>query len=206
MLRSNNSYKEILMLHISFVITLTSFLFGFVFLERKELKNDLIPSNAPFIDNDVIKIISIVTDKRQIVKPTLPHISNTPVIDEEIELLEEINIKAEDIIKEKTADFKVDEKPIPNIVDFPHTQAILIKKVKAEYPEIARLLSKETKLIVQFIISEEGIPKDIKVLSGNELFHESAIKAIKQYRYKAGRWNGKAVKVRKIIPFIYKLN
>ncbi|MFQ5719228.1 MAG: energy transducer TonB [Acidobacteriota bacterium] len=70
--------------------------------------------------------------------------------------------------------------------------------VEPGYPELARKAGIQGKVFLQAIILSDGTVGDISVLSTNAPdlgFEESAIDAVKQWRYKPGEQNNRAVDV-----------
>jgi protein TonB len=74
------------------------------------------------------------------------------------------------------------------------------------YPEIARRAGIEGRVVVQFIIDEQGNvvdPQVVRSLGGGT--DEAAIEAIKQVRFTPGMQRGRPVKVRYTIPVQFRL-
>jgi protein TonB len=70
--------------------------------------------------------------------------------------------------------------------------------VQPKYPEIARKAKVAGRVILQAIVRQDGSVGDIQVLSspGKSFgFDESAVEALRQWRYKPGLQNGKPVDV-----------
>ena len=53
------------------------------------------------------------------------------------------------------------------------------------------------------IISTDGTIESLEVVSGDALFYQSALDAVRRWRYRATRLNGQAVKVDTYITVIY---
>lgn len=74
------------------------------------------------------------------------------------------------------------------------------------YPETARKAGIEGRVIVQFIVNENGKVEDPRVVRGiGGGCDEEAIKAVKDANFKPGRQRGKAVRVQYSLPVIFKL-
>ncbi|MBN1183410.1 MAG: TonB family protein [Bacteroidales bacterium] len=76
------------------------------------------------------------------------------------------------------------------------------------YPESAKMLGIQGKVIVQFIVDEVGNIKDIKVIQG--LSKDLDNEAIRVIKLMSGKWNpgkqgGKAVKTTMVLPVTFKL-
>ena len=73
---------------------------------------------------------------------------------------------------------------------------VIIKKVEPSYPDIARLARIEGKVILQAVINKEGNVNEVTVLrSSNPMFNDSAIDAVKQWKYKPAFQNGRPVAI-----------
>ncbi len=78
------------------------------------------------------------------------------------------------------------------------------KKIK--YPEIAKKAGVEGRVIVQFVVDEEGSVVDPQVVRGiGAGCDEEAIRAVQQAKFKPGQQRGKAVKVKMSLPITFKL-
>ncbi|MGD8377699.1 MAG: energy transducer TonB [Acidobacteriota bacterium] len=80
------------------------------------------------------------------------------------------------------------------------TYPVLIEstKVQPKYPELARKAKVTGNVILEAIVRKDGTVGDVKVLRspGSNLgFEQSAIEAVKQWRYKPGVQNGRPVDV-----------
>ena len=78
---------------------------------------------------------------------------------------------------------------------------------KVKYPEIARKANVEGRVIVQFIVDENGNVRDAQVLRGvGAGLDEEATRAISEHaEFIPGRQDGKPVAVRLAIPIVFKL-
>lgn len=76
-----------------------------------------------------------------------------------------------------------------------------------EYPEIARQAGIEGRVVVQFIIDENGQVVDPQVVRGiGGGCDEAAIEAVKQVEFTPGRQRGRPVKVRYSLPITFRLS
>jgi TonB family protein len=70
-----------------------------------------------------------------------------------------------------------------------------------EYPGFAKQAGIEGRVIVQFIVDEEGNVQDPKITRGvHKLLNEEAIRAVKEQKFKPGKKRGRAVKVQMSLP------
>lgn len=83
----------------------------------------------------------------------------------------------------------------------------LAKNIK--YPKSGQRMGIQGRVFVQFIVDEEGNLTDIKVIKGiNADFDSEAVRVLSQSpnKWKPGKQRGRPVKVRMVIPIIYKLH
>jgi protein TonB len=75
-----------------------------------------------------------------------------------------------------------------------------------DYPDFAKKAGIEGRVIVQFVVDEQGNVKNPKVTRGvHKLLNEEAIKAVKEQKFKPGKQRGKAVKVQMSLPVTFRL-
>jgi protein TonB len=86
------------------------------------------------------------------------------------------------------------------------TTGLLIKKVNPEYPTKARRKRTQGTVILRAVISKEGDIVDLSVVSGDPLLVKSALKAVKQWKYKPYFFQGKPVEVDTEIRVNYALS
>ncbi len=90
--------------------------------------------------------------------------------------------------------YEVDEPPEP------------VVNVKPEYPDIARQAGLEGRVLVEAVIDENGNVIDARIQSSdNEIFNEAALAAMRKMKFKPAKQKGIPVKVKVIMPFIFKL-
>ena len=89
------------------------------------------------------------------------------------------------------------EVDIPNFFEVEATPELL-QSVKSVSPT-------RVTVRLEFRVYEDGSMGDMKVLKGPEEFHQAAIDAISQYRFKPGTLNGKVVPVRMTQSIIFRL-
>ncbi|MFQ5568084.1 MAG: energy transducer TonB [Rhodothermales bacterium] len=77
---------------------------------------------------------------------------------------------------------------------------------KIRYPEIARKAGVEGRVIVQFVVDEEGNVSDAIVQRGiGAGCDEEALRVVREAKFKPGRQRGKPVKVKMSLPITFKL-
>ncbi|MEO0195708.1 MAG: energy transducer TonB [candidate division WOR-3 bacterium] len=90
--------------------------------------------------------------------------------------------------------YEVDEPPQP------------ILQVQPQYPEVARKAGLEGRVIVTAVVDENGNVIQATIHSStNPIFNEAALEAAKKMKFKPARQKDIAVKVKVLIPFVFKL-
>ena len=84
--------------------------------------------------------------------------------------------------------------------------AQLIVRVEPPYPPLARQIHREGRVELRAIISTEGTIESLEVLSGDPFFIQSALSAVRQWRYRPTILNGRPIEVDTHITVIYTLN
>ncbi len=59
----------------------------------------------------------------------------------------------------------------------------VLRQVVPQYPSIARRMHLEGWVVLRVTINELGVPVEVKVISGHELFHANTIEAMKLWRF-----------------------
>ncbi len=82
-----------------------------------------------------------------------------------------------------------------------------IRRVKPDYPYIARELNKTGIVKLSFIINQDGQISDIKIIGETEpgVFSKSALNALNKWRFTPGILNGKKVSARVTLDFKFSL-
>ena len=75
------------------------------------------------------------------------------------------------------------------------TQGLVIHRVEPNYPPIAKTARVSGTVILQAVISKEGTIENLRVVSGHPLLTQSAVEAVKQWRYRPYILNGDPVEV-----------
>jgi periplasmic protein TonB len=71
----------------------------------------------------------------------------------------------------------------------------LIRRVQPEYPPTARMAHVQGQVVLSAIISKAGTIEKVQVLSGHPLLVQSAVEAVKQWRYRPYILNDEPVEV-----------
>jgi protein TonB len=79
-------------------------------------------------------------------------------------------------------------------------------QVQPEYPEKAKKAKLEGKVIVVAVVDENGDVIDASIHhSTNPIFNDAALEAAKKMKFKPAKHKDTPVKVRVLIPFVFKL-
>jgi TonB family protein len=84
-------------------------------------------------------------------------------------------------------------------------QAPLIKRVEPAYPPLAIQIHREGRVELRALISTDGTIQSLQVVSGDPLFLQSALDAVRQWRYHPTILNGHPVEIDTFITVIYSL-
>ena len=74
-------------------------------------------------------------------------------------------------------------------------KANIISQIKPRYPRLARQARISGQVVLEAIISRAGLVENLKVVKGHPLLIQSALQAVKQWRYKPTVLNGTPVEV-----------
>lgn len=85
------------------------------------------------------------------------------------------------------------------------TQGMVIRKVQPTYPAIAKTARVQGQVVLQAAISKEGTIENLRVISGPPLLIQSALEAVKQWRYRPYILNGEPVEVDTTVTVIFSL-
>jgi periplasmic protein TonB len=85
-------------------------------------------------------------------------------------------------------------------------QAMLIRRIEPTYPPLAIQIRHEGTVRLHAIISTDGSIQSLEVLSGDPLLIQSALAAVREWRYRPTILNGQPVEVDTEITVIYSLN
>jgi len=165
---------------------------------------------------EVVKMEDVIQTK-QVEKPPPPPRPPVPVAVPNDEIIKDeiLNINAEIDLDEKMElppppqqqkkedeeDFFVAVEQMPELIG-----GLAKLQSQIRYPEMARKAGIEGRVIVQFIVTEEGTvdsPKVIRGIGGG--CDEEALKAVSQAKFKPGRQRGKAVRVQYSLPVVFRL-
>jgi len=83
--------------------------------------------------------------------------------------------------------------------------AMLVRRVEPVYPTLAKQLGRAGKVELRAVIATDGTIQSLQVVDGDPLFYQSALDAVRQWRYRATVLNGDPVEIDTFITVIYTL-
>jgi len=87
-------------------------------------------------------------------------------------------------------------KPTPTAVVGPVSRVVpaqLNHRVEPPYPDAARRLGISGKVVMKATITKAGTVGSVRWVSGNDMFRDTTLAAVKQWRYKPASLNGQPV-------------
>lgn len=84
--------------------------------------------------------------------------------------------------------------------------AQLIRRVEPSYPTLAKQIQREGRVELHALISTEGRIESLEVISGDPLFIQSALSAVREWRYRPTILDGRPIEVDTYITVIYTLS
>jgi TonB family protein len=81
-----------------------------------------------------------------------------------------------------------------------------IRDVQAAYPEVPRRMGIEGLVVIDCVIGADGRVRDARTISGNPLFYQAALEAVRQWEYSPPRLNGQPVSVLLSVTLRFRLN
>jgi protein TonB len=81
-----------------------------------------------------------------------------------------------------------------------------MQRVEPVYPTLARQIGRAGRVELRAVIATDGTIQSLQVVSGDPLFYQSAMEAVRQWRYRPTVLNGEAVEVDTFITVIYKID
>ena len=82
---------------------------------------------------------------------------------------------------------------------------MLIHRVEPIYPTLARQIGRSGRVDLHAIIATDGTIQSLQIVGGDPLFYQSALEAVRQWRYTPTVLNGKLVEVDTYINVIYNI-
>jgi protein TonB len=99
----------------------------------------------------------------------------------------------------------VSDSPVRRRISEPVQAAMLIHRVEPLYPHLAIQLRREGRVELHAVISTDGSIQSLQVISGDPLLIQSALAAVRDWRYHPTILNGQPVEVETRITVVYTL-
>jgi protein TonB len=97
--------------------------------------------------------------------------------------------------------------PPPDKIAVGHiAAALLTHRVEPVYPQLPRQIHRSGKVELHAVIATDGSIQSLQLVSGDPMFVQSAMDAVRQWRYQPTLLNGRPVEVDTFITVIYTLN
>ena len=152
----------------------------------------------------------------KIQQPEIIEVPDEEEIEEEIELDIDLEVTEEEVVEDIVFEEAPEEEPVEQIFEVVEEQPTpeggmeaFYKFIQKElrYPAQANRMGVEGRVFVQFIVDEKGNVSEVKAVKGiGAGADEEAVRVIKQTKWNPGKQRGRAVKVRMIMPVLFKLN
>ncbi len=84
--------------------------------------------------------------------------------------------------------------------------AMLIHRVEPVYPRLAIQVGRAGRVELRAVIATDGTIQSLQVISGDPFFYQSALDAVRQWRYKPTVLNGEPVEIDTFISVIYNMD
>jgi TonB family protein len=85
------------------------------------------------------------------------------------------------------------------------TEGMLVRQVRPTYPPLARQSRMEGDVVLDAVIAKDGAVRELKVLSGPAMLAQSAVQAVRQWRYQPYLLDGQPVEVETLIKVQFRL-
>lgn len=152
----------------------------------------------------------------KIQQPEIIEIPDEEEIEEEIELDIDLEVTEETEIEEIVFEEPVEEEPVDQIFEVVEDQPTpqggmdaFYKFVGKElrYPAQANRMGIEGRVFVQFVVDEKGGVSEVRTIRGiGAGCDEEAERVIKMTKWNPGKQRGRPVKVRMVMPILFRLN
>jgi protein TonB len=106
------------------------------------------------------------------------------------------NTLAKAVDETKLEDSDASNLPTPTEEYLVSEMPVVLSEVRPAYPKEAREKQLEGAVALDVLIDEQGMVRQVKVIEGAEIFRAGAVEAMKKFRFKAAKVDGKAVAVR----------
>ena len=106
------------------------------------------------------------------------------------------NTLAKEVDQTKLLDSDASRLPVPTEEYLVSEMPSVLSEVRPEYPKEAREKRLEGAVSMDVLIDDKGVVRQVSVIEGVALFREGALKAMRGFRFRPAKVDGKAVSVR----------
>ncbi len=149
--------------------------------------------------------------------PEIVEVPDEEEIEEEIEVELDVEVTEETVVEEIVFEEAPEEEEVEEVFtivedqpQFPGGMPAFYKFVgdNMKYPAQARRMGIEGRVFVQFVVDKDGSVTEVKAVKGiGAGCDEEAERVLKMSpKFKPGKQRGRSVKVRMVLPIIFKLN
>jgi periplasmic protein TonB len=82
---------------------------------------------------------------------------------------------------------------------------MLTHRVEPVYPTLAKQIGRSGRVELRAVISEDGSIQSLEAVAGDPMFFQSALEAVRQWRYTPTLLNGRRMEVDTYITVIYNM-
>jgi protein TonB len=165
-------------------------------------------------EQEVVKMEEVIQTEQDQTPPPPPRpqvpveVPNDEIIeDQEINLDAEIDMDQKLEMPDPPEEEEEEEDFFVAVEQMPELKGGLAKlQGCVEYPDMARRAGIEGRVVVQFIVNEEGKVEDPRVVRGiGGGTDEEALRCVKQAEFEPGRQRGEPVRVQYSLPVVFRL-
>ena len=95
--------------------------------------------------------------------------------------------------------------PTKAIISGGVTQGLLISRTTPAYPAIAKAAGMSGTIVLAAVISKAGTIEELRVVSGPDVFRQSALAAVRNWRYRPYLLNGQPVEVETTVNVVFSM-
>jgi TonB family protein len=167
-------------------------------------------------------VLKILIDKDGIVKEAIPVDEGSPLAGPAAEMVKKWKFRpyirdsqAVEVESTATLEFVADtgeikapkpfKGPMRLRVSSGVAQGILLRKIEPVYPPAAKVDHIQGQVVLRAVIDTTGNVKELTLASGHPLLAESAIEAVKQWKYRPYMLNGAPVEVETLIRITFRM-
>lgn len=106
------------------------------------------------------------------------------------------NTLAKDVDNETLKPEDADSLPTPTDEFLVSEMPAVLTEIRPEYPPDAKAKRLEGAVVASILIDQDGLVRQVQILEGPEIFRAPTLQALKQFRFRPAKVEGKSVAVR----------